>query len=270
MIATPSLNAAERLILVLLGDGEKGGLELVRGSEGRLGRGTVYVTLTRMEDKGYISSRPDPASQDRIGMTRRLYRATDLGQQLRNSANPMAGPSAVHCCLWDSRGPRLACSKTWSAPATDPPQITLQGESHEVFQTEDGTRYSFDIEMVTCQGCLFRDGAADDDDDLDVDYAELDRRRQEVGEGTVVLVPWSEIRETKPPVHLCKWDGRAPSFGIACSETWSTPAAEQPHLTLEHGSLKVFKTEDRTTCYTFDPEQVTCPACLPHAKEEIE
>jgi DNA-binding PadR family transcriptional regulator len=76
----PRLSAKEILILDLLADGEQYGLQLVAASKGRLKRGTVYVTLGRMEDKGYITSRLEDAPPDMGGMPRRLYEATPLGR----------------------------------------------------------------------------------------------------------------------------------------------------------------------------------------------
>jgi DNA-binding PadR family transcriptional regulator len=54
----PTLSGKERIILDLLLDGPKFGLQLVEQSGGRLKYGTVYVTLSRMEDKGYVESEP--------------------------------------------------------------------------------------------------------------------------------------------------------------------------------------------------------------------
>ena len=72
----------ETLILELLSAGRKlYGLELVEASDGALKRGTVYVTLSRMEDKGYVSSRLD-AETVRAGLPRRLYRPTAFGKRL--------------------------------------------------------------------------------------------------------------------------------------------------------------------------------------------
>jgi hypothetical protein len=49
----PRLSAKETLILNLLPQKrEMCGLQMVAASKGRLKRGTVYVTLGRMEDKG--------------------------------------------------------------------------------------------------------------------------------------------------------------------------------------------------------------------------
>jgi DNA-binding PadR family transcriptional regulator len=70
-----TLSAKESLILELLvGGGELYGLQVVGASRRRLKRGTVYVTLGRMEEKGYISSRLEDAPADVGGMPRRLYR----------------------------------------------------------------------------------------------------------------------------------------------------------------------------------------------------
>ena len=53
------------------------GLDLVARSSGRLKRGSVYVTLGRMEQKGYVTSRLDDRSGE--GPPRRLYEPTALG-----------------------------------------------------------------------------------------------------------------------------------------------------------------------------------------------
>ena len=55
----PSISATEALLLDLMGDGEKFGLELVGTSGGRVKRGSVYVTLARMEAKGFVESRQE-------------------------------------------------------------------------------------------------------------------------------------------------------------------------------------------------------------------
>ncbi len=78
-----TLSAKETLILELLvRDGELYGLQMVAASRKRLKRGTVYVTLGRMEDKGYVSSRQEDAPPDAGGLPRRLYRATPLGRRV--------------------------------------------------------------------------------------------------------------------------------------------------------------------------------------------
>jgi DNA-binding PadR family transcriptional regulator len=75
----PRLSPTERLILELLVTGERFGLELVAASKGAIKRGTVYVTLARMQDKGYVESRLEPLPPGAIGLPRRLYRPTAYG-----------------------------------------------------------------------------------------------------------------------------------------------------------------------------------------------
>ena len=78
--AMPRLSAKESLILDLLATGDElYGLQLVAASKGRLKRGTVYVTLGRMEDKGYVTSRAEDAPDGAGGLPRRLYVATPHG-----------------------------------------------------------------------------------------------------------------------------------------------------------------------------------------------
>lgn len=79
----PRLSRKEILILeMLLGKGEMFGLEMVEASEGGLKRGTIYVTLQRMADKEYVQSREEPRTLPEIGIPRRKYFATGLGQRV--------------------------------------------------------------------------------------------------------------------------------------------------------------------------------------------
>lgn len=78
----PTLSGVETLILELLRDGEMYGLQLVEASGGRLRRGTVYVTLGRMAEKGYVESRAEERRPGAIGLPRRLYRATGFGMRV--------------------------------------------------------------------------------------------------------------------------------------------------------------------------------------------
>jgi PadR family transcriptional regulator, regulatory protein PadR len=78
-IKLPSISSRECLVLEQLRDGEKYGLELVATSGGALKRGTVYVTLGRMERKGFVESRQEAQPAGAIGLPRRLYRATAYG-----------------------------------------------------------------------------------------------------------------------------------------------------------------------------------------------
>ncbi|HEX6750021.1 MAG TPA: helix-turn-helix transcriptional regulator [Longimicrobium sp.] len=93
----PRLSAKEAEILrLLIANGEMYGLELVNASE-RLKRGTVYVTLGRMSEKGFVDSR-----QEELGIgdgpPKRLYRITGLGAR------------ALHA----SEAGRLAMEAAWA------------------------------------------------------------------------------------------------------------------------------------------------------------
>ena len=75
----PRLSSTEHLILELLAGEEMFGLQLVEESNGGLKRGTVYVTLGRMQDKGYVESRTEERPAGAIGLPRRLYKPTAYG-----------------------------------------------------------------------------------------------------------------------------------------------------------------------------------------------
>jgi len=78
----PTLPPKERLILELLvAAGPQFGLQLVAASDGHLKRGTVYVTLGRMEAKGFIQSEQEAPAPGAIGLPRRIYRTTGLGKR---------------------------------------------------------------------------------------------------------------------------------------------------------------------------------------------
>ncbi len=79
--ALPTLSGKERIVLELLAarKGRMYGLELVAESRARLKRGTVYVTLGRMEKKGFIESEPEKFADDSGLVPRRMYRATPFG-----------------------------------------------------------------------------------------------------------------------------------------------------------------------------------------------
>jgi len=77
------LPAKERLILELLSStGPLFGMRLVELSDGQLKRGTVYVTLARMEAKGYLQSEQEEAVPAAIGLPRRIYRTTPRGEHV--------------------------------------------------------------------------------------------------------------------------------------------------------------------------------------------
>lgn len=77
----PRLSEKQALVLDLLtAHGDSYGLELVRASDGRLKRGTVYVTLDRMEDRGLVESWEAAPSVGHRAPPRRRYRATRPGR----------------------------------------------------------------------------------------------------------------------------------------------------------------------------------------------
>jgi len=96
----PSLSRKEAIIMRLLVAGaEMYGLEIVERSAGGIGRGTVYVTLSRMQDKGYVDSRQEPVPRGWTGLPRRLYRISGEGQGVLKryevAANIIAGRLAT-------------------------------------------------------------------------------------------------------------------------------------------------------------------------------
>ena len=77
----PRLSQKEFVVLELLvSKGEMYGLEMVKAA-GELKRGTVYVLLNRMADKGYVESR-QVKGQGAAGLPRRLYKATGHGARV--------------------------------------------------------------------------------------------------------------------------------------------------------------------------------------------
>ena len=87
----PTLPPKERLILELLvSEGRLFGLQLVALSRGALKRGTVYVTLGRMETKGFIRSEQQAMPPGAIGLPRRMYYPTPLGERVLAAWSQMA------------------------------------------------------------------------------------------------------------------------------------------------------------------------------------
>jgi len=78
------LSKTEVLILQIMSDNgfkERYGLELLKLSDGKIKRGTIYTTLGRMEDKGFVTSRQEDKPDDVSGIPRRLYEITGAGQR---------------------------------------------------------------------------------------------------------------------------------------------------------------------------------------------
>lgn len=81
----PSMSRTESLVMELLRGRERYGLELVDASEGTLKRGSVYVILARMEEKGFVESRQEERADGASGTPRRLYRATPYGRKVHGA-----------------------------------------------------------------------------------------------------------------------------------------------------------------------------------------
>lgn len=78
------------MLELLRSHGELYGLDLVKKSDSSLRRGTVYVTLGRMADKGFVDSRQVPAPAGAGGLPRRLFQMTGLGQRVLAAADWVA------------------------------------------------------------------------------------------------------------------------------------------------------------------------------------
>jgi DNA-binding PadR family transcriptional regulator len=81
----PSMSRTESLVMELLRGRERYGLELVDASDGTLKRGSVYVILARMEEKGFVDSRQEERAPSTSGLPRRLYRATPYGRKVHGA-----------------------------------------------------------------------------------------------------------------------------------------------------------------------------------------
>lgn len=87
----PRLSDKERLILELLVEhGDLYGLQLVAASRRRLKRGSVYVTLSRMMEKGFVESGAGPRAPSDTGLPRPLYRPTILGKRVLRAWTTLA------------------------------------------------------------------------------------------------------------------------------------------------------------------------------------
>jgi PadR family transcriptional regulator PadR len=94
-----TLPPKERLILELLAEGgPQFGLQLVEASGGRLKRGTVYVTLGRLQQKGFVDSEQEAAAPGAIGLPRRIYRPTPLGERALRAFAQLS-----HALSWENR-----------------------------------------------------------------------------------------------------------------------------------------------------------------------
>jgi len=71
------------ILKLLIGHGaEMYGLEMVARSGGRLSRGSIYVLLDRLEERGLVASCLEERTPGTSGIARRLYRPTGYGRRV--------------------------------------------------------------------------------------------------------------------------------------------------------------------------------------------
>lgn len=87
----PRLPSRKELIILdmLAGKKEMYGLEMVHASKGQLARGTIYVTLMRMDEKGYVTSR-QLMEENVSGLPKRVFSIAGLGQRALAAARSAA------------------------------------------------------------------------------------------------------------------------------------------------------------------------------------
>jgi DNA-binding PadR family transcriptional regulator len=91
-VASTLPSAKETLILSLLSTrGSLYGLELVALSSNQLKRGTVYVTLSRMQDKGLVRTLEDRRPEEHAGLPRPKYRITATGERALQAHQMLQG-----------------------------------------------------------------------------------------------------------------------------------------------------------------------------------
>ena len=87
-------NLREATFLMILTGGEKYGREIrdlyQKRTNQQLPLGSLYTTLDRMEDQGFISSRMGDPNPDRGGNRRKFYKITTPGLKALNSVRAAA------------------------------------------------------------------------------------------------------------------------------------------------------------------------------------
>ncbi len=77
-------------LFAILMNGERYGLDIRKEYQKRFGKelplGSLYVTLDRMEDKGWLKSRMGESGPDRRGRRRKYYRTTASGKRSFDAA----------------------------------------------------------------------------------------------------------------------------------------------------------------------------------------
>lgn len=82
---------AETLVLQMLQNETGGmyGLEIVQASKGAIKRGSVYVLLGRLEEKGFVKAQKPKADLDYPGLPRPLYKLTAEGSRVLAAAEEL-------------------------------------------------------------------------------------------------------------------------------------------------------------------------------------
>lgn len=82
---------AEMLVLRMLQNETGGmyGLRLVETSNGKLKRGSVYVLLGRLEEKGFVKVSKPKGAPDHPGLPRPIYRITADGSRVLAAAEQL-------------------------------------------------------------------------------------------------------------------------------------------------------------------------------------
>lgn len=78
------LSKDEAAILgLLIDEREMYGLDMVKKSGGALKLGTIYLTLSRMEERGFATSRRE--HEPALALPRRLYQITSIGARVHRA-----------------------------------------------------------------------------------------------------------------------------------------------------------------------------------------
>ena len=88
--AATTMSATEYLIMsLLIGNGgrEMYGMQMIGKAQGKLKKGTIYVLLGRLEEKGYVRGRTEMVEGSAI--PRRMYRPTGHGHKVFEAHRPV-------------------------------------------------------------------------------------------------------------------------------------------------------------------------------------
>jgi DNA-binding PadR family transcriptional regulator len=79
----------EMIVMRILQSNPSGayGLEIVDDSAGAVKRGSVYVLLGRLEEKGFVRVLPSKKARDSIGPARPQYQLTGEGSRVMSAAS---------------------------------------------------------------------------------------------------------------------------------------------------------------------------------------